>query len=445
MQIFVEIAKKEYDIVEFYLQLFLEATSYCAKSDDEKIGTQAIEFWTSLAEEEYLRVKKNGHNKNYIAQVTSLLLSLLLECIQKLNIQDEDDDSDEMGVALSAGCCINAISVLVGSQIMQPIIQFVGQNIQNTDWTKRYSSLIALGSITESPDKQTFTSVLIPSLNNLLNMFQDPNAKVREAIAWVFSRISEEHQSIITAPNALQIIMTTLVTSLRDRPKVSSLVCKSIEFISAYVGRDNDKFNQNTLTPYFQGIYSALLENAKREVSEHSQVNLMLSSFSALQQLCESAAVDSYDILYQNMMPILGNIENLLNLIDTNPKAKELLDYNAGLLQIMLVKVGSKLDDETANKILVLLKMIFDRMKRVTENGLIILNGLINGVGSRIKIDIIGSYIVHALKQDDDEITRQACGIVIDLANALEAGIEPYLADFVPNLLVILKNREVSR
>jgi hypothetical protein len=76
---------------------------------------------------------------------------------------------------------------------MQPVIQFVGQNIQNTDWKKRYSALIALGSITESPDKNTFNSVLIPSLNNLLQMFNDPNAKVREAIAWVFSRICEDH------------------------------------------------------------------------------------------------------------------------------------------------------------------------------------------------------------------------------------------------------------
>jgi hypothetical protein len=59
--------------------------------------------------------------------------------------------------------------------------------------------------------------------------------------------------------------MSTLVNSLRDKPRVSSLVCKSIEFISGFVGKDNDKFSQNSLTPYFQGIYLALLENAKRE------------------------------------------------------------------------------------------------------------------------------------------------------------------------------------
>ena len=63
-------------------------------------------------------------------------------------------------------------------------------------------------------------------------------------------------------------------------------------------------------------------------------------------------------------------------------------------------------------------------MKRVTENGLILLNGLINGVGGRIKVEIIGSYLVHSLsQQDDDEISRLACGIVTDLASELEQGI----------------------
>ena len=64
--------------------------------------------------------------------------------------------------------------------------------------------------------------------------------------------------------------MTTLVTSLRDKPKVSSLVCKALEFISSNVGKDNDKFSQNTHSPYFSGIYEALLENAKREDSENT-------------------------------------------------------------------------------------------------------------------------------------------------------------------------------
>lgn len=42
-------------------------TADAAKSSDEKFGAQGIEFWTSLAEEEYNRMKKHGVVKGYIA------------------------------------------------------------------------------------------------------------------------------------------------------------------------------------------------------------------------------------------------------------------------------------------------------------------------------------------------------------------------------------------
>ena len=59
----------------------------------------------------------------------------------------------------------------------------------------------------------------------------------------------------------------------------------------------------------------------------------------------------------------------------------------AGLLQIILVKVGSRVDNDTANKIIQLLIMIFQNLQKVTENGLIAFSGLCNGIGDRIDIE----------------------------------------------------------
>jgi hypothetical protein len=53
----------------------------------------------------------------------------LIDCIQRVNIQDEDEDDDEFGVALSAGCCLGAISIVVGNEIMEPVLGFVSTNI----------------------------------------------------------------------------------------------------------------------------------------------------------------------------------------------------------------------------------------------------------------------------------------------------------------------------
>jgi hypothetical protein len=58
-----------------------QLTGTTARGDDEKLGAQAIEFWTSLAEEEYSRMKKGGNAKEYIGKCNQMLVGLLIECI----------------------------------------------------------------------------------------------------------------------------------------------------------------------------------------------------------------------------------------------------------------------------------------------------------------------------------------------------------------------------
>ena len=55
----------------------------------------------------------------------------MIECIQKVNIEDEDEEDDELGVALSSGCCLAAISLVIGNDIMEPVLAFVALYIQD--------------------------------------------------------------------------------------------------------------------------------------------------------------------------------------------------------------------------------------------------------------------------------------------------------------------------
>lgn len=156
--------------------------------------------------------------------------------------------------------------------------------------------------------------------------------------------------------------------------------------------------------------------------------------------------METNDILYSMLIPILQLIEQTLDPTKYGEKkTKEFQDYLSGLLQIILVKVGYKVDDATANNIVKLLILIFQNLKKVTENGLIAMSGLINGIGERINIDEFGQYLVWALKGEDDECIRLACGIVSDLANALKERVSKYLMDFVPHLLHILKDQNQDR
>ena len=86
---------------------------------------------------------------------------------------------------------------------MDPVVGFVAQNIIQGSWKNKYAALMALGQIAEGPDKIKFSEVILQALLNLFNMFKDPSRKVREAIAWVMSRICEHHADVLLNPQAL--------------------------------------------------------------------------------------------------------------------------------------------------------------------------------------------------------------------------------------------------
>ena len=71
-------------------------------------------------------------------------------------------------------------------------------------------------------------NVIMPGLPNLVGMFADPNGKVREAIAWVMSRICEHHSDVISSPQGISLILPIFIKSLADKPKVSNQICHGI-------------------------------------------------------------------------------------------------------------------------------------------------------------------------------------------------------------------------
>ena len=156
MQILVELARLQYESMEFYLQKIAIATSQATNNDEQSVGTQGIEFWTTLTEEEIYREKKKLVGKNYIRNNSSDLVSLMLQNISKITIEDGDEDDDEVGVQMSSGVCLQKISLLIGSQVLPQVVTFVSSNITSADWRARYAAVLSLGIITEGPDKPSF-------------------------------------------------------------------------------------------------------------------------------------------------------------------------------------------------------------------------------------------------------------------------------------------------
>ena len=74
-------------------------------------------------------------------------------------------------------------------------------------------------------------------------------------------------------------------------------------------------------------------------------------------------------------------------------------------------------------------------MKKVSLDGLIAYGGLCQGLQNRVNVKDFGQYILYALKGDDEDCARVACGVISDIATAFNEDVKIYLTSFVPPLL----------
>ena len=65
------------------------------------------------------------------------------------------------------------------------------------------------------------------------------------------------------------------------------------------------------------------------------------------------------------------------------------------------------------------------------------------GLKERVPFREFGQYIYNALEQEDDEdVTRVAIGLVIDISDGLREQVSQYLSSLVPLILQVLRNEK---
>lgn len=111
----------------------------------------------------------------------------------------------------------------------------------------------------------------------------------------------------------------------------------------------------------------------------------------------------------------------------------------------MLVKIGQKAPQTLVQNIVMVIIRLFKQADKVTENGLIALQGAVVGCGEHLDVPEIGQYIKHALESKDKDSAKLACGIISDLSSIHQDKMIEFLDDFVPCLLDILRDQAVVK
>lgn len=165
------------------------------KTDKEDVSQQAVEFWSTLCDEEMLIMDEITEHasynsppprecKGYIKAAVKFLVPVLTEAMTK---QEDDADPEDWNLAMAAGSCLNLCANTVEDEIVPHVMPFIQNNIHSNDWKFKEAALFAFGSIMEGP--MTYIRTVIPStIPFMLTTLKDASLEVRDTTAWTLCK-----------------------------------------------------------------------------------------------------------------------------------------------------------------------------------------------------------------------------------------------------------------
>lgn len=468
MQCLVKIMSLYYQYMEHYMGLALFAITMQAMKDErDEIALQGIEFWSNVCDEEIdlsieaVEAAEQGRpplktSRFYAKGALQYLVPILMQCLTK---QEEHDDEDDWNPCKAAGVCLMLMATCCEDSIVQHVLPFVNQNIQNPDWRYREAAVMAFGSILEGPDPNSLQPIVEQALPMLLKLMEDKSVVVRDTVAWALGRICE------TIPNAvfnsnLEPLLQTLVAGLASEPRVAVNICWAFNSLAeaAYqaVCRSEDEEPPTyCLSRYFEAIVGKLLETTERP--DGGQSNLRFAAYEALMELIKNSPRDCYACVQHATMVVLQRLEQVLALEPSVQSSSDRAQYNdlQSLLCATLQSVLRKMTPEDAPHIsdMVMRALIgmFDvsgKSGSVQEDALMAVSTLVEVLGERfvVYMDAFRPYLAMGLKNFAEyQVCVVAVGLVGDICRSLGSKVIPYCDEMMQHLTENLANQQVHR
>ncbi|CAN6338658.1 unnamed protein product [Urochloa humidicola] len=464
----VAISSTYYDKLAAYMQDIFNITAKAVRGDEESVALQAIEFWSSICDEEIDILDEYSSEFTadsdvpcyyFIKQALPALVPMLLETLLK---QEEDQDLDEgaWNLAMAGGTCLGLVARTVGDDIVPLVMPFVEENITKTDWRQREAATYAFGSILEGPSADKLAPLVNVALNFMLSaLTKDPSNHVKDTTAWTLGRIFEflhgsalETPPIITAENCQQIL-TVLLHSMKDVPNVAEKACGALYFLAqGYV----DAGSASPLSPFFQDIVQNLLMVTHREDAGESR--LRTAAYETLNEVVRCSTEETAPIVMQLVPVIMMELHQTLEAeklsTDEREKRSELQGLLCGCLQVIIQKLGGMESTkysflQYADQMMDLFLRVFAcRNTTVHEEAMLAIGALAYAAGANFAkyMPQFYQYLEMGLQNFEEyQVCAITVGVVGDLCRALEDKILPFCDGIMTQLLKDLSSNQLHR
>lgn len=462
----VQISSTYYDKLASYMQHIFSITAKAVKTDEEPVALQAIEFWSSICDEEIDIQEEYGGDLSgdsdfpcfyFIKQALPALVPMLLETLLK---QEEDQDQDEgaWNLSMAGGTCLGLVAKTVGDDIVPLVMPFVEENISKPDWRRREAATYAFGSILEGPSPEKLTPLVNVALNFILSAMKDENSHVKDTTAWTLGRIFEFlHGPMMEAPiitqSNFQHILSVLIESLKDVPNVAEKVCGALYFLAQ--GYEDGEAISSPLSPFLQNIIQALLDAADRD--DGSESRLRASAYETLNEVVRCSTEETSPIIMQLIPVIMRKLNDTLETqklsTDGKEKQSELQGLLCGCLQVIIQKLSASESKygilQYADQMMNLFLRVFAcRSATVHEEAMLAIGALAYATGVEFGkyMQEFYRYLEMGLQNFEEyQVCAITVGVVGDICRALDDKVLPFCDGIMTQLLKDLSSNQLHR
>lgn len=454
-----QIAFLYYDKLKEYMEVLFNISLKTIETDEETVAIQAIEFWSTLCEEEIELIIEEDYGKTgpyskecvrYVLAAVGRLVPLLTQTLTK---QDEHADETEWNLSMAAATCLQLVAQTVEDPIVDVVAPFVQQHIQSENWRYREAATMAFSSILDGPSSEKIGPYVNQSIPLLLTALSDPNVLVKDTTAWTIGRICELHVRSIPAETFPTLVNGLSEKLLSESASVSSQSCFAIHNLAAAFADDDAAANTgtNALSKFMPTLLDRLMQVIDREDADES--NLRVAAFEAVSVLVQNSAPDCLNLLKTLLPVIINRLQASFAIPALTNEDRERKEGIQGLLCCLLQVIVLKLQKEDviphADNIMTnLLQVLQLRNATCHEEAFSAISAVCDSLEADFEkyIQALAQFLVMGLKNFQNyHVCAIAVGLVGDVARNIESKILPYCNEIMTALVESLQNQYLHR
>ncbi|KAM3553796.1 hypothetical protein ARSEF4850_006759 [Beauveria asiatica] len=447
-----------YENMRFYMEKALFGLTILGmKSDDEDVAKLAVEFWSTVCEEEISIEDDNAQVEtsdqarpfyNFARVAAPEVIPVLLQLLTK---QDEDATDDEYNLSRASYQCLQLYSQAVRATIIAPVLQFVETNLRADDWHNRDAAVSAFGAIMEGPDEKVLEPIVKQALPILITMMDDQSLQVRDSTAYALGRVTEACSEAIDPQQHLPTLIESLFKGLLSNAKMAPSCCWALMNLAERFAGDFG-VSTNPITPHFNNAVSSLLDITARTDADTS---VRTAAYEVLNVFVQNSATESMQSVASLSDVIIKRLEETVPLQQqvVSVEDKITLEEMQNSLCTVLQAIVGRLEKEIApqgDRIMQVLLQILSTVggkSSVPEAVFAVISALSTAIEEDFLkyMEAFAPFLYNALgNQEEASLCSMAIGLVSDITRSLGEQSQPFCDNFMNYLLNNLRSQTLG-